>query len=113
MLSKDWVGFPVTDREALLSQARKTFGWWHRCRMGGISARLSSDAGQRWRLRWCDCWRRPQRATARKTAGMTRESLKISQALFTFLDVEDREPTNNADERALRPLVLWRREAGE
>jgi len=47
---------------------------------------------------------------------MTRESLKLSQALFTFLDVEDiedLEPTNNAAERALRPLVLWRRGAGE
>jgi len=30
-------------------------------------------------------------------------------ALWTFLDVEGIEPTNNAAERALRPAVLWRR----
>jgi transposase len=31
------------------------------------------------------------------------------KALWTFLDVEGIEPTNNAAERALRPAVLWRR----
>jgi len=30
-------------------------------------------------------------------------------ALWTFLDVEGIEPTNNAAERALRPAVLWRK----
>lgn len=30
-------------------------------------------------------------------------------ALWTFLDVEGLEPTNNAAERALRPAVLWRK----
>lgn len=29
--------------------------------------------------------------------------------LWTFLDVEGVEPTNNASERALRPAVIWRR----
>jgi hypothetical protein len=30
-------------------------------------------------------------------------------ALWTFVDHEEVEPTNNAAERALRPAVLWRR----
>jgi hypothetical protein len=29
--------------------------------------------------------------------------------LWTFLDVEGVEPTNNASERALRPVVIWRK----
>ena len=29
--------------------------------------------------------------------------------LWTFLDVEGVEPTNNASERALRPAVIWRK----
>jgi len=30
-------------------------------------------------------------------------------SLWTWLTVEDGEPTNNAAERALRPAVLWRK----
>jgi hypothetical protein len=33
----------------------------------------------------------------------------VESALWTFLFVEDVEPTNNAAERALRPAVLWRK----
>jgi len=35
--------------------------------------------------------------------------LKIEPALWTFVDVEGVEPTNNAAERALRRGVIWRR----
>src|SRR5665811_2418752 len=35
--------------------------------------------------------------------------LKIKQALWTFVDQEGVEPTNNAAERALRRGVIWRR----
>jgi transposase len=35
--------------------------------------------------------------------------LKIESALWTFVDREGVEPTNNAAERALRRGVLWRR----
>lgn len=34
---------------------------------------------------------------------------KLEPALWTFVDVEGVEPTNNAAERALRPAVLWRK----
>jgi len=49
------------------------------------------------------------RCTSKKTAGMAREILKLKGALFTFVDVEGLEPTNNTAERALRPAVLWRK----
>lgn len=35
--------------------------------------------------------------------------LKVEQALWTFVDQEGIEPTNNAAERALRRGVIWRR----
>jgi transposase len=38
-----------------------------------------------------------------------RRILKLKSALWTFVDVEGVEPTNNAAERALRHAVLWRR----
>ncbi|MFN0182965.1 MAG: IS66 family transposase [Aquabacterium sp.] len=40
---------------------------------------------------------------------LRRELLKYWDALWTFLQVEGVEPTNNAAERALRPAVLWRK----
>ena len=44
-----------------------------------------------------------------KTAGMCKEILRVESALWTFVDVEGIEPTNNAAERALRHAVLWRK----
>jgi len=44
-----------------------------------------------------------------KTAGMAAEILKLEQALFTFVDVEGVEPTNNAAERRVRPAVIYRK----
>jgi len=35
--------------------------------------------------------------------------LKLEQALWTFVDHEGVEPTNNDAERALRRAVIWRR----
>ena len=44
-----------------------------------------------------------------KTAGTCRDILKRREALWTFVQVEGVEPTNNTAERALRPGVLWRK----
>lgn len=41
--------------------------------------------------------------------GMCKQLLKDWEALFTFIDVEGVEPTNNLAERVIRPAVLWRR----
>jgi transposase len=35
--------------------------------------------------------------------------LENYSALWTFLEVENIEPTNNHAERSLRPLVIWRK----
>jgi transposase len=42
-------------------------------------------------------------------AGMCRELWEHRQRLWTFLEVEGVEPTNNASERALRHAVIWRK----
>ena len=44
-----------------------------------------------------------------KTAGTCRDILKRREALWTFVRVDNVEPTNNTAERALRPGVLWRK----
>jgi transposase len=44
-----------------------------------------------------------------KAAGLCRALDRLWPALWTFLDEDGVEPTNNAAERALRPAVLWRK----
>jgi transposase len=40
---------------------------------------------------------------------MAKEILKLKAALFTFVDVDGIEPTNNAAERAIRHAVMYRK----
>ena len=42
------------------------------------------------------------------TAGTCRDILKREAALWTFIDVEGVQPTNNLAEQKIRPGVLWR-----
>ena len=44
-----------------------------------------------------------------RLVGMCRELPDHRQWLWTFVDVEGIEPTNNAGERALRHPVIWRK----
>jgi transposase len=44
-----------------------------------------------------------------KTAGTCRAILKRREALWTFVQVEGVEPTNNTAERSIRPGVQWRK----
>lgn len=44
-----------------------------------------------------------------KLTGMCRPLYDHRDWLWTFLDIERVEPTNNASERALRPAVIWRK----
>ena len=41
--------------------------------------------------------------------GMADELWRHRERLWTFVDVEGVEPTNNASERALRHAVIWRK----
>jgi transposase len=44
-----------------------------------------------------------------KAAGLCRALDRLWPALWTFVDEDGVEPTNNAAERAIRPAVLWRK----
>ena len=45
----------------------------------------------------------------RRLIGMCTELYKHRQWLWTFVDVQGIEPTNNTAERALRPAVIYRK----
>ncbi len=114
-LARDFQGF--VDRgglggeigQGLLDLADRMFEWWHRVRDGTLPRA---------------CLQRRMKAVQRdviahlelavlcaepKTAGMAQEILKLKDALFTFVDVEGVEPTNNVAERQVRPGVMWRK----
>ena len=44
-----------------------------------------------------------------KAARFCKNILENYNALWTFLEIDDVEPTNNHAERGLRPLVIWRK----
>ncbi len=103
--------------EALLFREKRLFRWWHRVRDGtltreefrilleplraGFKAELESVV----QLPISSGEKTPLAKTVRTCA----QILKVESALWTFVEIDGVEPTNNAAERALRPAVIWRR----
>lgn len=95
--------------EALRSQARQMFHWWHRVR-DGTRTRASFRVYMRPVRREVErLLAAGQTCEVSPTAGMCRKILTVREALWTFVRVAEVEPTNNAAERAIRPGVLWRK----
>ena len=95
--------------ERLLAERRKLFRLWHRARDGTLTRpelQLATRPVQRRILRLLE---EGEGLSVTKVAGMCREMLKLQAALFTFIDVERVEPTNNTAERAIRFAVLMRK----
>ena len=95
--------------QMLLKQAAAMFDLWHRVRDGTLS---HSDFQQEMRP-----VRREVEALLQvgtfiehpKTVKTCANILKLSPALWSFVEHDGIEPTNNAAERALRRGVLWRK----
>lgn len=91
----------------LMRQTRKLFALWHKVRDGTISR--SAFRRQMKPIR--------QEVDAlllrgyfnRLTYGFCRELWEHREHLWTFVDVDGIEPTNNAAEQALRHAVIWRK----
>ena len=95
--------------EGLRRQAHQMFHGWHRVRDGTLkrsSFRSYMSPVRREVERLLEAG---ATCGVPKTEGVCREILKVRQALWTFVHLEDVAPTNNAAERALRPGVLWRK----
>jgi len=95
--------------EQLLCQTRRMFRLWHRVRDGTLSRKEFQLAMKPVRRRIEALLEVGCGLTCAKVSGMCKEILKLREALFTFVDMEHVEPTNNAAERALRFAVLWRK----
>ncbi len=93
---------------ALLEGEAKVFVAWHAFVASGRSDRAKLKAD----LAPVQAEMRTLLEGARERAPtyeFARDLLKVWPALWTFVEVEGVEPTNNAAERALRPVVIWRK----
>jgi transposase len=92
-----------------LAEIARLFALWHCFQAGAfdrheLQRRLIPLQARLGRL-----LRRGQENSDRKAAGLCRQLTKWGPALWIFARVEHVEPTNNVSERALRPVVLWRK----
>jgi transposase len=94
----------------LLAQTRRMFALWHRTRDGTLTPPEFQTVMQPIRQ---EIETLLQLATIlvshRQTQATCRNLLKHKTSLWTFVDHEGVEPTNNAAEQALRRAVLWRK----
>jgi transposase len=95
--------------EALLAQAHQMFAWWHRVREGTLKRSTFRSYMTPLRHEVERLLAAGSQCEVAKTAGTCQEILKWRQALWTFVQVEGVEPTNNTAERSIRPGVQWRK----
>lgn len=106
MIDRNNSGAPVG--RALLAASDELFHWWHRKRDGTCSARACRRELTALRERLILLLGRGVRCRCAETSATCGE-LEKEEMLWTFLDQEGVEPTNNAAERALRHAVQWRK----
>ena len=91
--------------DALLAQAHQMFAWWHRVREGTLKRSTFRSYMSPLRREVERLLEAGSRCGVPKTAGTCRDILKRREALWTFVQVEGVEPTNNTAERSIRPGV--------
>jgi transposase len=95
--------------QGLLSQADLMFEWWHKVRDGTMSRTIFQDKMKAVQTKVGQLLRQGTDCNHSKTAGTCRDILKREAALWTFVQIEGVDPTNNLAERQIRPGVLWRK----
>jgi transposase len=95
--------------EALGMCARQLFHWWHRVRDGTLQRSSFCVYAAQLRQEVRALLHEGTLCDDPKGAALCRSLLQHEPALWTFVQVEGVELTNNPAERALRPVVLWRK----
>lgn len=93
----------------LLACLKRFFGFWHRFRDGILSRGELQTEMKPTRLEVIGLLEIGTLLDHKETRRTCQNILKVKQALWSFVDLEGVEPTNNAAERALRRGVIWRR----
>jgi transposase len=95
--------------EALLDNARRLFELWRRVRDGTLQRSSFRTYASRLRCQIKTYLIAVTGCANRRAAALARGILRLEPAMWTFVRIPGVEPTNNAAERALRPVVLWRK----
>jgi transposase len=95
--------------QALLTEAELMFAWWYKLRQGDINRTLFQEIMRPIRAEITRLLDQGTTCQHPKTAATCAHILKRQAALWTFVDLEGIEPTNNAAERAIRTGVIWRK----
>ena len=95
--------------EALLAQAHQMSTWWHRVREGTLTRATFRSSMTPLRREVERLLEAGSQCGVPATQGTCRDILKRREALWTFVQVQGVEPTNNTAERAIRPGVQWRK----
>lgn len=95
--------------KALLGLARELFELWHDFGDGKFERAELQKRSQPIRARLLAELKVGTRCGHPKTQRTCVNILALAPALWTFIDREGVEPTNNTAERAIRPAVLWRK----
>jgi transposase len=98
--------------ERLLEQSNKLFALWHQLQQGKLSRPRLQEAMKPVREAVRKALQAGQECRCQKTVGTCKELFEHQEWLWTFVDVEGVEPTNNEAERAERHGVLWRKISG-
>jgi transposase len=93
----------------LMRPTKELFRLWARCRDGTITRREFERQMQPIRRAIDGFLLRGVFSGNRKLQGMCGPLYERRAWLWTFVEIEGIEPTNNASERALRPAVIWRK----
>jgi transposase len=110
MIDRDNQGRPIGER--LLDQSNKLFHLWHQLRKGRLSRADLQKAMLPVRKAVRAALQDGQGCGCERTEGTCRELLGHEKRLWTFVEKEGVEPTNNEAERAERQGVLWRKISG-
>jgi transposase len=97
--------------EQLLGQVTEMFGLWHRLREGQVSRPEFVKAMKPVQGRVGALLREGAASDYEKTQRTCRNLLALETALWSFVEMDGVEPTNNGAERPLRRAVLWRRKS--
>jgi transposase len=93
----------------LMRPTRVLFRQWSRCRDGTLSRAALQREMAPFREQVENLLLRGKCSGNARLKGMCDELHKHRDRLWTFLEVEGVEPTNNAAERSLRQAVIWRK----
>jgi transposase len=107
-----WVetgGIPEKIGAELLDHVKQMFSWWHHVRDGTLSRKDFQERMQLPRVSMLALLTVASECSNTRAAGMAKHMLGLQDALWTFVDEENVEPTNNEGERTIRHAVMLRK----